>query len=62
MQRSDIEEGVHYDVLAYTDWADLFIPTVVRWVNGETDMFKDPAVTERNKRQSIQQVMMENEE
>ena len=58
----DLEEGIHCEVLAYTDWADLFIPTVVRWANGEIDRFTDPAVTMRNKRESIQQVMMEDEE
>jgi hypothetical protein len=34
-----VEEGVHYEVLAYTDWADQFIPTVVKWSNGEVDDF-----------------------
>lgn len=31
MQSGRYVEGEHYDVLAYTDWADLFVPTVVRW-------------------------------
>lgn len=26
-----VKEGVHYEVLAYTDWADLFYPTTVVW-------------------------------
>jgi len=48
-----------YTVLAYTDWADVFIPTIVEWANGETDHFTDPAASIQNKRESIQQVQME---
>jgi hypothetical protein len=59
MIESDVEEGVHYEVLAYTDWADLFVPTIVEWKNGEQDRFTDPAVTRRNKRESIQAAQME---
>ena len=56
---SDVEEGTHYKVLAYTDWADQFIPTVVEWANGELDSFIDPAVSRNNRREAIQQVEME---
>jgi len=37
----DLEEGTHYEVIAYTDWADVFVPTVVKWSNGEVDDLKD---------------------
>ncbi|RCU47905.1 hypothetical protein DU504_11745 [Haloplanus salinus] len=56
MMASDVSEGEHYEVLAYTDWADLFIPTVVKWANGEIDRFNDPAVTRNNRRESLQLV------
>ena len=56
MMASDVSEGKHYEVLAYTDWADLFIPTVVKWANGEIDRFNDPAVTRNNRRESLQLV------
>lgn len=58
MMQSDVSEGEHYEVLAYTDWADLFIPTVVRWANGEVDRFNDPAVTRSNRLESLQRVEM----
>jgi hypothetical protein len=56
VQESEVEEGRHYEVLSYTDWADLFIPTRVRWANGETDDFTDPAVSDTNRRESIRAV------
>jgi hypothetical protein len=26
-----VQEGTHYEVIAYADWTDLFYPTVVVW-------------------------------
>jgi hypothetical protein len=44
-----VTEGTHYDVLAYTIWADYFTATVVEWHIGSctdvTDSFSD---TERS--------------
>ena len=38
-------EGVDYIVLAYTDWADEFVPTIVQWKTGpkagQTDSFSE---------------------
>ena len=34
-------EGTHFEVLAYTDWADQFVPTVVKWNTGVVDDFRD---------------------
>ena len=34
-------EGIHFEVLAYTDWADQFIPTTVKWITGIVDDFSD---------------------
>jgi hypothetical protein len=39
VEQKQVKEGVHYQVLAYSDWADQFIPTVVKWVHGTTDSF-----------------------
>jgi hypothetical protein len=50
----EVEEGVHYTVLAYTDWADLFIPTVIKWAHGETDDFTEPGKTLANFHKAIQ--------
>lgn len=43
-----VEEGKHYKVLAYTDWADQFIPTVIKWSHGEIDDFTDPQKSREN--------------
>jgi len=37
----DLEEGEHYTVIAYTDWADVFVPTLIRWDNGTVDNLSD---------------------
>lgn len=38
-----LTEGEHYEVVAYTDWADYFVPTVVQWNGGdEVDQLTDP--------------------
>lgn len=35
---SQLREGKHYEVVAYTDWCDLFVPTVIEWAHsGEVD-------------------------
>jgi len=43
-----VEEGKHYKVLAYTDWADQFIHTVIKWSHGEIDDFTDPQKSREN--------------
>jgi hypothetical protein len=48
-----VEEGKHYEVLAYTDWGDTSVPTVVRWSNGEVDDFTDPRRSLSNRSGSI---------
>lgn len=48
----DVTEGEHYTVLAYTDWADMFVPTIVRWEGGQVDDFTDPEATRENKRRA----------
>lgn len=53
--KDGVTEGEHYDVLAYTDYADMFIPTVVHWQNGETDSFEDLETSEKNKQESLEQ-------
>jgi DNA-directed RNA polymerase subunit RPC12/RpoP len=42
------EEGKHYTVLAYTDWADQFIPTIIQWNHGEVDDLTDLAKSRMN--------------
>ena len=42
------EEGKHYSVLAYTDWADQFIPTTVKWNHGEVDDLTNLAKSRMN--------------
>ncbi len=34
-----MKEDVDYKVLAYSDWGDMLIPTIVKWSNGEVDDF-----------------------
>jgi hypothetical protein len=36
-----LKEGEHYEVLAYSLWADTFVPTIVKWKTGEVDDFSD---------------------
>ena len=49
-----VEEGKHYTVLAYTDWADTLVPTVVKWSHGEVDSFTDPQKSLLNRSRAIQ--------
>lgn len=50
---SDLEEGTHYTVLAYTDWADMFVPTIVKWNHGPVDDLTDPATSKQHKKQAL---------
>lgn len=52
---SDLEEGTHYTVLAYTDWADMFVPTIVKWRHGPTDDLTDPATSKQHKQAALKQ-------
>lgn len=52
-----VVEGTHYKVLAYTDWADMFVPTVVEWANGETDRLTSREATLRNRDEAIAAVV-----
>lgn len=45
----DVHEGEHYSVIAHTDWADMFYPTVIQWISGEFDSFDDLEASQRNK-------------
>ncbi|MFH2111232.1 MAG: hypothetical protein ABIJ47_08250 [Candidatus Bathyarchaeota archaeon] len=49
-----VGEGKHYETLAYTDWCDTFVPTVVKWNHGAVDSFTDPAKSRENQRQALQ--------
>lgn len=49
-----VEEGKHYTVLAYTDWADTFVPTVIQWNHGEVDSFTNPGKSLLNQSRAIQ--------
>lgn len=42
-----LKEGEHYEVLAYTDWGDTFVPTIVKWKTGEVDDFSDEKRTRK---------------
>lgn len=54
LQQDDtLKEGTHYTVLAYTDWTDLFIPTLIKWRHGPTDDLTDLQTSERHKQQAI---------
>jgi len=49
-----LEEGTHYDVVAYTDWGDQFVPTVVEWShNGTVDRLDDEAAAIRKAREVL---------
>ena len=48
-----VEEGRHYEVLAYTDWCDTMVPTVVKWSHGEVDDLTDPRRSRENQRKAI---------
>ena len=49
-----VEEGKHYETLAYTDWADTFVPTVVKWNHGAIDSFTDARKSRENRDRAIQ--------
>jgi len=42
-------EGTHYEVLAYTDWADRFIPTVIKWNHGAVDYLTNKNVSRQHR-------------
>jgi hypothetical protein len=49
-----LTEGEHYDVVAYTDWADYFVPTVVRWDGAdEVDQLTDPEASVAAAREAL---------
>jgi len=50
-----VEEGKHYTVLAYTDWADSFIPTMIRWNHGELDDFTDLEKSRQNQAKALEE-------
>lgn len=52
----DLEEGTHYEVLAYTDWADVFVPTVVKWSNGKVDSLTDRKQSITNAEEALRKV------
>lgn len=49
-----VEEGKHYETLAYTDWGDTFVPTVIKWNHGAVDSFSDLRKSRENQRKAIQ--------
>lgn len=51
-----VEEGVHFTTLAYTDWGDLLIPTVVEWAHGELDTFNDKSESLKNREKAKEAV------
>ena len=51
--RRPVEEGRHYTTLAYTDWADSFVPTVVKWNHGAVDDFSDRARSMENQAKAV---------
>jgi len=55
MVDSDLEEGTHYEVLAYTDWADIFVPTIVTWRHGPTDDLTDLTTSKQHKETALTQ-------
>lgn len=54
---SRLEEGTHYDVVAYTDWADYFVPTMVQWLHtNHVDQLTDPDRSVEAAREALEQV------
>jgi hypothetical protein len=52
-----LQEGTHYDVVAYTDWADYFVPTVVQWAHSNhVDQLTDPERSVAAAREALQEV------
>ena len=51
-----VEESKHYTVLAYTDWADTMVPTVIQWNHGAVDSFTDPRKSQENQRKALQRM------
>ena len=42
------EEGKDFSTLAFTDWADDFVPTVIKWEHGAVDSFDNKVKTLKN--------------
>jgi len=41
-------------VIAYTDWADTFIPTVIKWSDGTIDNFSNLGKSLLNRKKAVQ--------
>lgn len=50
----DITEGEHYEVIAYTDWADMFVPTIIEWADGTQDDLTDARQTRQHKQRILE--------
>ena len=44
----ELEEGKHFTTLAYSDLADTFVPTIVKWNHGAVDDFTNRERSQRN--------------
>lgn len=53
--KDGVQEGEHYTVVAYTDYLDMFVPTVVQWNHGELDMFTDVDESRENKERALRE-------
>lgn len=48
-----LKEGRDFTVLAYSDYADTLVPTIVKWNNGEVDNFTNREESISNRRETI---------
>jgi len=55
-EKLPVVEGIHYEVLASSMWADYHTPTVVRWVHGPTDDFTDKRESMENQERALEYV------
>lgn len=54
MMSSEVEEGVHYEVVATKLWGDVFVPVAVEWCNGEFDDLRDVDKSLENYREVLE--------
>lgn len=48
-----LKESRDFTVLAYSDYADTLVPTIIKWNNGETDDFRSRGKSISNRRETI---------
>jgi hypothetical protein len=48
-EQRPVSEGEHSEVVAYTDYADVFVPPMIKWADSRLDTFTDADASKWNR-------------